>query len=218
VTTSNSIAVVRAYDSMYGKGRHSFSIVADDNSVQFVFPKDSKKFNADVHMERLLSTNSEPDSADGWIKLAIKGLGSYDLASVKYSEDISTVGKIVKKEKSFLNSEETSYSFSEGQTPEEQDENLLFQDLMAEDKNFAGSVEDNMGDPSEDSMKQYITNLIVSAGTQEENPWLEPWLNGEDPNTLDFSNGLVLSKPSEDVYKDYHKNFDSSLFEEDEEN
>jgi hypothetical protein len=219
VVANTEVRVVRAYDSVYGNGKHAFSIVADDNSAQFIFPNGSQLFDGKARMKRLTSDKSKksPSTANDWIRLAIKGLGSYELSVVTLAEDVNTVQKAVKIEKDTINSEENSIASSLGLSVEDQNTSSTMEDLMVNNEEFANFVEGDVEELSDDTMKQYITDLIVSAGTLEENPWLEPWLNGEDITTLDFSKGLVLNKPAK-KFEDFQSNFDSSLFEEEETN
>jgi hypothetical protein len=212
--------VVRAYDFMSGNGRHSFSIIADDKSVKYVFPKDSELFDGDSRVKSLLEKNNKPSKASEWIKLAIQGLKSYDLREVNYPEDKSSILDALSTEKTALDSEENQkVLISTGQTPEKQDYSSVFEDMMANNQEFADFAEGNIDSLSDETMKQHITDLIVAAGTLDQNPWLEPWLNGQEFENLDFSNGLVLNKPEEEdnQYKDFQSKFDKSFFADEEE-
>lgn len=214
------VRVVRAYDSMYGNGKHVFSVVADDNSVQYVFPVDKQLFDGKSRIKRHTSdrTKSKPDNPNEWIKLAIKGLGSYEYAVVTHPESVDSVQKAVKEEKNAINSEENA-SISSGKTratPEQQNISSVVSNMMIENEEFASFVEGDLDELSDETAKQHITDLIVAAGTLDENPWLEPWLNGEDIESLDFSKGLVLNKPTK-RFENFQSNFDSNLFEEEKE-
>lgn len=214
------IKVVRAYDSIYGNGKHVFSIVVDDSSAQYIFPVDSELFDGKSRIKRLTSDESakKPSSPSEWVKLAIRGLGSYDYSTVTYPDDIDTVKKAVTEEKNIINSEENN-SISLGRTratAEEQNISRITSSMMLENEEFAQFVEGSVEELSDETAKQHITDLIIAADTLDENPWLEPWLNGEDTETLDFSKGLVLRK-SVKKFEDFQSNFDDDLFEEEDE-
>jgi hypothetical protein len=49
--------------------------------------------------------------------------------------------------------------------------------------------------------KEYIKFLVQQAGTEDLNPWLEPWVAGETEN-LDFSNGLILYRDMPQLEKE----------------
>jgi len=219
--SEKSFVVIRGYDFMSGNGRHSFSIIADDKSVKYVFPKDSELFDGDSRVKSLLEKNNKPNKANEWIKLAIQGLKSYDLREVNYPEDKASILDALSTEKTALDSEENQKVLvGTGQTPEKQDYSSAFEDMMANNQEFADFVSGNSESLSDETMKQHITDLIVAAGTLDQNPWLEPWLNGQEFENLDFSNGLVLNKPEEEEdnqYKDFQSKFDKSFFADEEE-
>jgi len=217
---NTDVRVVRAYDSMYGNGKHAFSIVADSDSVQFVFPIDKQLFDGKSRISRLTSDKSKakPKNANDWIKLAIKGLGSFEYSVVAYPEDVDTVKKAVTEEKNEINSEENN-SISPRKvlaTVEQQNISSAVSIMMSENEEFSRFVEGDLDELSDEDAKQHITDLIIASGTLDENPWLEPWLNGEDMESLDFSRGLVLTKPAK-KFENFQSNFDSALFEEEEE-
>lgn len=219
--SKNLFVVVRGYDFMYGNGRHSFSIIADDSSVKYVFPKDSELFDGESRVKNLLENNKKPNKANEWIKLAIQGLKSYDLREVTYPEDKTSILDALSTEKKALDSEENQKIVLDiGQTPRKQNLSLAIEDMMANNQEFSDFAQGNIDSLSDETMKQHITDLIVAADTLDQNPWLEPWLNGQEFENLDFSNGLVLEKPKEEEdnqYKDFQSKFDKRFFTDEEE-
>jgi hypothetical protein len=67
------------------------------------------------------------------------------------------------------------------------------EDLVAEDPELLAFLNGEDVETIPQGYKEYIKFLVEQAGTEDLNPWLEPWVAGETEN-LDFSNGLILDR------------------------
>jgi len=192
------IKVVRLYDSIYGNGGHKFSIVASDSSVRYVFPDNAEAFDGTERINRILKSikDSKPSNTDEWLDVALTNLNSYVTKEVTPDTPLKTVKAAVETEKAELNNPD----------------NVPVKNLSLPEQQMTTAAESFMTDPEfeswatgetdelpEDAGKALILSMIDAAGTRDLNPWLEPWLRGEDISGFDMSNGIVLRKTKENI-------------------
>ena len=188
------LKVVRVYDSIYGDGAHKFSVVATDSSVEYVFPKDLDLFDGKSRIQNLLKRFEKPTDVDGWLSLGLKNFESFIAKNVIIPAEVKNVKKAIAAEKAVIDDKDINFRVPL-LTPSEQRITQASNDLLAIDPDFEEFAEGISEELSEESMKAHIAGMIDAAGTRDLNPWLEPWLNGELED-LDFSQGLVLSRPA----------------------
>ncbi len=185
-----NIKVVRLSDSIYGDGKHSFSIVASDTSVRYVFPEGQESFDGADRVNRIIEARGgvKPTTANGWLNIALFNLNSYVASEVQPEKPYKAVKDAVNQEQKVLK-EPSGVS---GLRLSEQKMNIAA-DIMLEDPDFHAYSIGESDTISEDAEKAFIFSMIDAAGTRDLNPWLEPWLAGQTEG-LDFSKGLVLNR------------------------
>ena len=185
-----NIKVVRLSDSIYGDGKHSFSIVASDTSVRYVFPEGQEPFDGVDRVNRIIEARGgvKPTSVNGWLDVALFNLGSYVPSEVVPEKPFKTLKDAVNKEQVALK-EPSGVSKL---LPSEQ-KMAIAGDIMMSDPAFEAYSVGESDEVPEDAEKAFILSMIDAAGTRDLNPWLEPWLNGQTEG-LDFSKGLVLNR------------------------
>lgn len=192
------IKVVRLYDSVYGNGGHKFSIVASDTSVRYVFPDGAEAFDSVERINRILDSRrgKKPNTVDEWLDVALTNLNSYVAKEVNTDTPPKTVKAAVETEKSELNSPENSPA--KKLSLAEQKMNNAAESFMS-DNDFADWAHGVSDELPEDAEKALIVSMVDAAGTRDLNPWLEPWLRGEDTSGFDMSKGLILRKTKENL-------------------
>jgi hypothetical protein len=185
-----NIKVVRLSDSIYGDGKHSFSIVASDTSVRYVFPEGQESFDGADRVNRIIEARGgvKPTTVNGWLGVALFNLNSYVASEIEPDKPYKTVKDAVNQEQKALK-EPSGVS---GLRPSEQKMNIAA-DIMLEEPEFHAYSIGESDAISEDAEKAFIFSMIDAAGTRDLNPWLEPWLAGQTEG-LDFSKGLVLNR------------------------
>lgn len=185
-----NIKVVRLNDSIYGDGKHSFSIVASDTSVRYVFPEGQESFDGTDRVNRIIEARGsvKPTTVNGWLDIALFNLSSYVASEVEPEKPYKTVKDAVNQEQKALK-EPLGVS---GLRPSEQKMNIAADTMLADPSFEAYSIGES-DTVSEDAEKAFIFSMIDAAGTRDLNPWLEPWLAGQTEG-LDFSKGLVLNR------------------------
>lgn len=188
------LKVVRVYDSIYGDGTHKFSVIATDSSVEYVFPENLDLFDGKSRVQSLLNRFEKPTDVNGWLSLGLKNFESFSVRNVAIPAEVNDLKKAVAAEKAAIADKEVN-SKVPALTPTEQRMAQASNDLLAIDPDFEEFAEGGSEELSDESMKAHIAGMIDAAGTRDLNPWLEPWLSGELED-LDFSQGLVLSRPA----------------------
>jgi hypothetical protein len=185
-----NIKVVRLRDSIYGDGKHSFSIVASDTSVRYVFPEGQESFDGTDRVNRIIEARGgiKPTTVNGWLGIALFNLNSYVASEFESEKPYKTVKDAVNQEQKALK-EPSGVS---GLRLSEQKMNIAA-DIMLSDPGFEAYSTGGSDTISEDAEKAFIFSMIDAAGTRDLNPWLEPWLAGKTEG-LDFSKGLVLNR------------------------
>ena len=185
-----NIKVVRLNDSIYGNGKHSFSIVASDTSVRYIFPEGQEAFDGADRVSRIIEARGgvKPTTVNAWLDVALFNLNSYVASEVEPENPYKAVKDAVNQEQKALK-EPLGVS---GLRPSEQKMNIAA-DTMMSDPGFEAYSTGESENISEEAEKAYIFSMIEAAGTKDLNPWLEPWLAGQTEG-LDFSKGLVLNR------------------------
>lgn len=187
------VKLVRAYDP-YAKDSHAFSIVADSNNAEFIFPKDNKLFDGEQRISFLLDNGAKkPTSSDGWAKLAMSGLSSFTFKFI--NTDGGTLSDIADAEISYIKELVDNSVGSYVPPKESYDVEVAVKNLMRSDEEIANYLEDPSVGLSLEKRKMLMATMIIAADTVEYNPWLLPWLNGEELDPKDVDTTLVLSKP-----------------------
>lgn len=186
-----NIKIVRLIDSMYGNGAHSFSIIASDTSVRYVFPEGQEAFDGADRISRIIEARGgvKPTTVNGWLNVALFNLNSYVAEEVVIDKPYKTVKDAVNSEQKAL--KERSLG-STGLRKSEQRMNIAADTLLS-DPEFEAFSYGESDEMPEDAEKAFIVSMIDGAGTRDLNPWLEPWLAGQTEG-LDFSKGLVLNR------------------------
>lgn len=186
-----NIKVVRLNDSMYRAGGHSFSVVASDSSVRYVFPDGQEAFDGADRVNRIIDARGgvKPTTVEGWLDVALFNLSSYVAEEVVPDKPYKTVKDAVNSEQKAFKDRELG---STGLRKTEQKMNIAADTLLTDPAFEAFSYGESDELPV-DAEKAFITSMIDAAGTRDLNPWLEPWLAGKTEG-LDFSKGLVLNK------------------------
>jgi hypothetical protein len=185
-----NIKVVRMNNSIYGDGKHSFSIVASDTSARYIFPEGQEAFDGAERISRIIEARGgvKPTTVNGWLVVALFNLNSYVASENEPEKPYKTVRDAVNQEQKALK-EPSGVS---GLRLSEQKMNIAA-DIMLEDPDFHAYSIGESDTISEDAEKAFIFSMIDAAGTRDLNPWLEPWLAGKTEG-LDFSKGLVLNR------------------------
>ena len=192
------IKVVRLYDSIYGNGGHKLSIVASDSSVRYVFPENAEAFDSVERINRIVDSRREgkPSNVDEWLDVALTNLNSYVAKEVNTDKPPKTVKAAVETEKSELNNPD-NVPVKNLSLPEQKMNNAA--ESFMSDPDFADWAYGESDELPEDAEKALIVSMVDAAGTRDLNPWLEPWLRGEDISGFDTSKGLVLRKTKENL-------------------
>lgn len=207
--------VARAYNSS-DKGQpltshHIFSIVASKNSVKYVFPDQKKEARWDKRAEQVVKSLGieRPDTPEGWLDVATQNMGVVEFVLLQAEDSIGSLTEAVKNErKSLVDSKEKvqtkSPIYSKVNEMMMREAGKL-EELMENDPELEAFLRgDEVGEVPQ-SYKEYIKFLIEQAGTEDLNPWLEPWLAGDIEN-MDLSNGLVLYRDMDLIKVDGEKN------------
>lgn len=189
-----SIHVLRAIDP-YMNEQHVFSIVASDSGVEYVFPSEIRMFDGEARIKELVKhSGSAPKKAADWAKLASFNMSSFMFLHVGNEDDFESVKDAVEKEKEELNSALRSPNSSPATSAEQRIE-IALSNLRDDDPEFAEYLDD-LGYPlPEDKKKLFYATLISAAGTTDLNPWLVPWLNGENDLESMGPIRLILRRP-----------------------
>lgn len=188
------VKLVRAYDP-YANDSLVFSIVSDGKDIKFIFPKDMELFDGDQRVEYIKSNAEKtPKSAAEWVKLAVSDLTSFNFKFVQ-DEEYDNLEDTSDEEQVFLDEMVAERVNPNAPSEESYKVSLAIRKLMASDK----EIEEYMLDPdvglSLDKRKLLMATMIIAADTVEYNPWLLPWLNGEELDPKEIDSTLVLSKP-----------------------
>jgi len=193
-----SVAVLRAYspeeNNLYGNN-HSFSIVVTDTSVKYVFNNEKQEKQYDQRIERILKILNieKPKKIEQWLDVVTFNMGdikfTYEELDISAKKSINLERKTLEALKEEVQSFEGIYS-KRGQSLMR--ESMVYNELAASDPEFVKFVNGEEMDEVPQSYKEYIQFLIQEAGTEDLNPWLDAWMNGEDIDDLDLSRGVVL--------------------------
>jgi hypothetical protein len=199
-----TIKILRAYNveqnNVY-QGKHSFSVVITNNSINYVFEDKSEEKIYNKRVERVLEILKieKPTTIQGWVDVA-----TYNMLSLGFKEEIfsetdtkNEIKKAISSERDLLkerkNLVEDRSNLNSSIYSKEMRQYLLYNELRVVDEEFRKFVDDEEVEKTPESYKEWIHFLIREAGTEKLNPWLEPWLNGEtDRDKLDMSRGIVL--------------------------
>ena len=194
--------VARAYSSSskdYEYGYHKFSIIATKNSVKHVYPNSKDESKWDKRVERLVKNLEidRPTSPEGWMDVATRNMGTTEFTILETEDSVTSLGQAVKNERSSLldaQKNKNNRAPKYGKTNEMLMRELSkLEDLVAEDPELLAFLNGEDVETIPQGYKEYIKFLVEQAGTEDLNPWLEPWVAGETEN-LDFSNGLILDR------------------------
>ena len=194
--------VARAYSPSNNSpylNHHKFSIVASDNSLKHVFPDSNEEAKWGKRVETLIKNLKiqRPTAAEAWINLARKNMTTVEFKLLETEESISSFSQAVENERKLLlkaredkRLKAPKYSKSNEMLMREV---FKIEELVAEDSELESFLNGDEVGAMPQGYKEYIKFLIQQAGTEDLNPWLEPWLAGESGN-LDFSNGIILDR------------------------
>jgi hypothetical protein len=195
------VKVMRAFDP-YNDDIVAFSIVTDGSGVDFVFPNGGTLFDGDQRVKYLLDiSGAKPKTSDAWLDLAMTGLDSFMFKNVDTDGIDSDIDAISIEKDFFKDSANSLVSTTSSKSIYEAQR--AANKLSSQDDEILSYLNDPSVGLSVEKRKLLMATMIIAAGTVEYNPWLMPWLNGEDldPKTIDTR--LVLSKPSdENVYSE----------------
>jgi hypothetical protein len=204
----SNVKVMRATDP-YERNTHVFSVVASDSEVKYVFPKKRNLFDSEGQIKFALGYfGKKPKDVDSWLDIAVFNLDSFDFKPyMPLDESLESFSDYVESEQEFLNSIESNPLPSS--VPTQRISSAMMNLISSDDEIADYMFEPLTSDLSEEKRKLIITTLIIAAGTQDLNPWLMPWLNGEtDLDAMGFD-GLVLSRPFNSQIESYDLEIDS---------
>jgi hypothetical protein len=194
--------VARAFNSSekdLTSSHHIFSIVASKNSVKHVYPNKKDEAKWDKRVERLVKDLKidRPNNSETWLDLATRNMSTTEFVLLETEDSISSLSEAVKNERKAL---EESKKGRDSKAPryDKADEMAMrelskLEDLMADDPELEAFLNGEDVKEIPQGYKEFIKFLVQQAGTEDLNPWLEPWLAGETEN-LNFNNGLVLDR------------------------
>jgi hypothetical protein len=186
---------------------HIFSIVASDNSVKYVFADKKRETKWDKRAEQLVKTLriERPSTSQEWIDVATRNMGSTEFVLLESEESIGSLAEAVKNERKSLTDslekrQTKSSKFNKAGEMATR-EGLKLDELLYENPDMHPFLSGEDVEEFPQGFKEYIKFLVQQAGTEDLNPWLEPWVAGETEN-LDFSNGLILYRDMPQLEKE----------------
>jgi hypothetical protein len=189
------IKVLRAYDP-YVRDSLAFSIVADDNQVEFVFSDNHEMFDGKQRVAYILDSidGAKPKSAEKWLELGLTGLESFNFKPV-LDVDYDDFKSAVSEESDYLNTNFVDRATIDAPSQEFYNVYVALSNLAKSDKEIEEYLDGVSTELPLEKRKLLMATMIIAADTVDENPWLMPWLNGEELDPKDVDTTLVLSKP-----------------------